>query len=118
MRKKTIEKNLTKALLNGGKFAKALFDYELAEHVEEYLLSRKQDNDNYFFAITEHSNDVAMLFIDENDVVYINEMALQRFQALWPDIYHDNMKKLIPEIARQLDAGFLFVSGVKVVDWL
>ena len=33
MSKKSIEKNLTKALLNDGKLEKTLFDYELAEHV-------------------------------------------------------------------------------------
>ncbi len=34
MRKKTIEKNLSKALLEDGPFAQALFEFELEEHVE------------------------------------------------------------------------------------
>jgi hypothetical protein len=116
MSKKSIEKNLTDALLNGGKLEKTLYDYELAEHIDEYLLSKKQDNDKYFFAVTEHTNDVAMLLIDENDVVHINEVARQRLQTLWHDAYSENMKKLIPDIAAELDAGFLYNAGVKEIE--
>jgi len=116
MSKKSIEKNLIKALLNDGKLVKALFDYELAEHVDEYLLSKKQDKDKYFFAVTEHTNDVAMLLIDDNDIVHINEMARQRLQTLWSDAYGENMKKLIPDMAEQLEAGFLYSAGVKEVE--
>jgi len=116
MSKKRIEKNLIKALLNDGKLEKALFDYELAEHVDEYLLSKKQDKDKYFFAITEHRNDVAMLLIDENDVILVNEMARQRLKVLWRDAYIENMKNLIPDMAQELDAGFLYGAGVKEVE--
>lgn len=116
MSRKMIEKNLTKALLNGGKLEKKLFDYELAEHVDEYLLSKKQDKDKYFFAVTEHTNDVAMLLIDENDVVYINETARQYLQTLWSEAYISNIKLLIPGMAQQLDAGFLYAAGVKEVE--
>jgi hypothetical protein len=116
MSKKSIEKNLKKALLNGGKLEKALFDYELAEHADEYLLSKKQDKDAYFFAVTEHTNDVAMLLIDENDVVHINETARQRLQTLWRDAYTGNIRRLIPQMAKELDAGFLFTVGVKIVE--
>ena len=61
MRKKTIEKNLKRALLDDGAMARALFEYELEEHIQEYLLSKQEDGDKYFFAVTEHTNDVAML---------------------------------------------------------
>jgi hypothetical protein len=116
MNKKSIEKNLIKALLNDGKLEKALFDYELAEHIDEYLLSKKQDHDKYFFAVTEHTNDVAMLLIDENDVVHVNETARQHLQMLWQDVYDENMKKLIPDMASQLNAGFLYSAGIREVE--
>ncbi len=45
MRQKTIEKNLTKALLANGPLAWALFEYELEEHLEEYLQSKHEDGD-------------------------------------------------------------------------
>ena len=73
MSKKTIEKNLIKALLKDGEMAYALFEYELEEHIDEYIKSKKEDKDDYFFAVTEHTNDVAMLLIDEKNKVHINE---------------------------------------------
>ena len=83
MRKKTIEKNLIKALLGDGPLAKALFEYELEEHIEEYLQSKHQDDDKYFFAVTEHTNDVAMLLIDEHDKVHVNVAARTILKKLW-----------------------------------
>ena len=61
MSKKTIAANLKRVLLDDAPFAMALFDYELREHIAEYLESKRVDHDRYFFAITEHTNDVAML---------------------------------------------------------
>ena len=116
MSKKTVEKNLKKALLNDGPLVKALFEYELEEHLEEYLRSKRADGDEYFFAITEHTNDVAMLLIDEQDNIYINEAARAILQKLWGDAYRKNIQVLIPDIAGQLDAGYLFAAGVKVSD--
>ena len=52
MGKKTVEKNLTHTLLDEGAFARALFEYELEEHIEEYLRSKQIDDDKYFFAVT------------------------------------------------------------------
>ena len=71
MRKKTIERNLKKTLLEDGPFAQALFEYEIKEHIGEYIQSKRADGDKYFFAITEHTNDVAMLLIDESNNIHI-----------------------------------------------
>ena len=115
MSKKTIEKNLIKALLNDGEMAYALFEYELKEHVNEYLKSKQADNDDYFFAVTEHTNDVAMLLIDEKNKVHVNEKARALLKKLWPkSAYKYNMQILIPQMADELSKGFLFVTGVKI----
>ncbi len=116
MRKKTIEKNLRKALLEGGPFAQALFEYELEEHIEEYIQSKRTDGDKYFFAITEHTNDVAMLLVDESDNVHVNEGARALLKMLWRDAYKKNLQMLIPDMAEELDAGYLYTVGVKVSD--
>ena len=116
MRKKTIEKNLIKALLEDGPLVKALYDFELAEHLDEYLQSKKEDQDKYLFAVTEHSNDVAMLLIDEDDTVYINTEAREQLKRIWSEAYPYNMKKLIPDMASQIDAGFLYDAGVKEME--
>lgn len=114
MRKKTIEKNLKKALLEDGPLAQALFEYELEEHIEEYLESKHADNDNYIVAVTEHTNDVAMVLIDENDNVHVNEGARAMLKKLWRKAYKKNLQLLIPDMAAQLDAGYLWFTGVKV----
>jgi hypothetical protein len=114
-KRKIIEKNLKIALLGDGELVDALFEYELAEHVGEYLQSKKDDGDKYFFAVTEHSNDVAMLLIDESDNVHRNQVARDLLKSLWRDAYKSNMQKLIPQIARELNAGYLFSAGVKEV---
>ncbi len=113
MSKKTIERNLRKALLEGGEFEKNLFEYELEEHIKEYIDSKRKDNDDYFFAITEHSNDVAMLFIDEEDQVYVNEDARVLLEKEWEGAYHSNVEKMLPIMAEELDAGYLSTTGVK-----
>lgn len=114
-RRKIIERNLKRALLEDGPLAEALYDYELAEHVEEYRLSKHADGDRYFFAVTEHANDVAMLLIDEDDVLHVNEGARAVLKTLWRDAYTQNLRRLIPDMARELDAGYLYAAGVKVV---
>jgi hypothetical protein len=115
MSKKTIADNLKRALLEDAPFALALFDYELREHIEEYLESKHTDHERYFFAITEHTNDVAMLLIDEQDTVHINEEARAVLRALWRDAYPKNIQRLIPKMVQDLNAGYLFAAGVKVV---
>jgi vacuolar-type H+-ATPase subunit E/Vma4 len=115
MSKKTIEKNLIKALLNDGAMEYALFEYELEEHIDEYLKSKQEDKDDYFFAVTEHTNDVAMLLIDGKNKVYVNEKARALLKKLWPkSAYKHNMKILIPQMVDELSRGYLFVTGVKV----
>jgi len=114
MRKKIIEKNLKKALLEDGPFARALFEYELEEHIEEYIQSKQADSDEYFFAVTENTNDVAMLLIDESDKVHINEDARALLKKLWQSAYRKNLQLLIPDMARELGAGHLYVAGVKL----
>jgi hypothetical protein len=116
MRKKTIEKNLRTALLEDGPLVRVLFEYELEEHIEEYLSSKHADGDAYFFAVTEHSNDVALLLIDEDDQVHINEEARALLKKLWQKAYGKNLQRLIPDMARELDGGHLYIAGVKVRD--
>jgi len=114
MSKKSIEKNLRKALLEDGPLIQALFEYELQEHVAEYRQSKRADGDKYFFAITEHTNDVAMLLIDERNHLLVNEDARAMLKKLWRDMYRDNLETLIPQMVGELNAGYLFIAGVKV----
>jgi hypothetical protein len=69
----------------------------------------------WLFFVTEHTNHVAMLLIDENDQVHVNEAARTVLKQLWAGAYESNIKKLIPDIAEQLEAGYLFAAGVKEI---
>lgn len=117
MSQKTIKQNLKKALLDGGAFAQALFEYELEEHVEEYIKSKREDNDEFFFAVTEHSGDVAMLLIDKNDELHVNEDARALLEKIWRgSVYKSNIQRLLPDMAGELDKGYLFTAGVKYTE--
>ena len=114
MSKETIEKNLKNALLNDGTFARELFEYELEGHIGYCLLSKQTDADKYYFAVTENTNDVAMLLIDDHENIHINEDARTLLKKLWGGAYRKNMEVLIPQMAEELDEGYLFSAGVKV----
>jgi len=115
MNKKAIEKNLINALLNDGVMEYALFEFELEEHIDEYLKSKKEDGDDYFFAVTEHTNNVAMLLIDKKNKIHINEKARAMLKKYWKgSVYELNLKILIPQMVEQLSKGFLFVTSVKL----
>jgi len=114
MSKLTTEKYLVRALLDDGVMSKALFEEELEAEIEEFLKSKQEDQDDYFFAITERDNQVAMLLIDEDDNVHVNEEARAVLQTFWQNsIYHDNILTLIPQMVDELSEGYLFVTGVK-----
>jgi hypothetical protein len=114
MSKLTTEKHLVRALLNDGVMSKALFEYELQEQIDEFLKSKQEDNDDFFFAITESNNQVAMLLIDGNDKVYVNEEARAVLKTFWQkSVYEHNMLILIPQMVDELNEGYYFVTGVK-----
>ena len=114
MSKMTTEKYLVRALLDDGAMSKSLFEEELQEEIDEFLKSKKEDQDDYFFAITERDNRVAMLLIDREDKVHVNEEARAVLKTYWQkSIYQDNMLMLIPQMVDELSEGYYFVSGVK-----
>jgi hypothetical protein len=54
-----------------------------------------------------------MLLIDESNHVHVNEDARALLRRLWGNAYRKNLKVLIPQMAEELDAGYLFAAGVK-----
>ena len=114
MSKITTEKHLVRALLNDGAMSRSLFEEELQDQIDEFLRSKQEDQDDYFFAITERDNQVAMLLIDEDDNVHVNEEARAVLQAHWQkSVYEETMLELLPQMVEELDAGYYFVTGVK-----
>jgi hypothetical protein len=116
MSAKKIEKLLHTALLKQGKMVRALYEYELEEHLDLWKASMRRDGDEFILAVTEHSGHVAMALLHEADGLFVNEDARHKLQELWADKYAHNVKKLIPYWAAQLSAGSLPLMGVKTVD--
>jgi hypothetical protein len=110
---KNIKKLLEQALIQDSEMQYRLYQYELEELVGELKLSMVKDKDEFLFAVTEHSGDVAMVLIERSGQVYINEQARERLKALWPLSYVSNMKKFIPLFAKQLKKGEIPINGVK-----
>ena len=111
---KVIEKNLKKILIDDGPLSRTLFDSELAVQTDEFARSRREDGDAYFLALTEHAGEVALLLIDEHDNVHVNDTARTLLKQLWRDAYKKNMHALMPQMVEDLDAGRMFVAGVKM----
>ena len=114
MSKMTTEKYLVRALLDDGAMSKSLFEEELQDQTDEVLRSKQEDGDDYFFAITERDKQVAMLLIDKDDKVHVNEDARAVLKTYWQkSVYENNMLILIPQMVDELNEGYYFVTGVK-----
>ncbi|HEX4951309.1 MAG TPA: hypothetical protein VFZ34_31920 [Blastocatellia bacterium] len=115
MSTRKIQRLLEQALLHDGEMHLALYEYELAEQVDELRRSLAEDRDDYIFTVTENRGHVAMLLIEKSGEIYRNEAARERLKKLWPAAYEKNMKALIPAFAAKLAAGELPINGVKTV---
>ncbi len=112
-RKRKIAHLLNKALLQDGKMERALYDYELVEHIDYWYEGLKSDRDEFVFAVTENSGSVAMILITADKTVYINEEAREQLYKFWPNVYEQNLKRLIPMMAEELANDIISVNGVK-----
>ncbi|WP_250126509.1 hypothetical protein [Chroococcidiopsis sp. CCMEE 29] len=113
---KKIESLLRKALLEEGKMAYSLYEYELEEHIDYWYDGLKADRDDFVFVVTENSGHVAMVLIMPDKTVLVNEAARAKLTEFWQSNYSINLKRLIPTMAEELANGSLFVNGVKTVD--
>ena len=110
---------LKNALLNDGKMEIDLYEYEFEELLDELKESVIQDKDDFLFAITTHKNDItgiedtAMVLIEQSGEVHINELARDKLKEEWKGAYERNIKKLIPDFAKQLHEGDIPINGVK-----
>ena len=111
--KNKIEKVLCKSLMLDGAMSYPLYEWELKEHIPFWTKEMKKDKDEFVIVITEKDGDAAMLFIDKNEQLYINEDARSKLKKLWLKSYQSNMEQLMPMIVEMLANGFLYVNGVK-----
>jgi hypothetical protein len=116
---KEIQDVLERVLLQDGEMDRALYEWEMEEHVDYWTASMRRDRDEYLFVVDVHMNNVtrqpgaALLVLEPMGPISVNEAARDRLKALWKDAYVPNMQKLIPSFAKQLKKGELAVNGVK-----
>ena len=83
--------------------------------MDDLKLSLIKDGDEFIFAVTENNNHVAMVLIEKSGKVFVNELARNRLKDLWSGAYSDNINKLIPAFAKQLNNNEIPINGVKTV---
>ena len=115
MKKRKIANTLRKALLEDGKMERALYEYELEEHIDYWYEGLKSDRDQFVFAVTENSGDVAMVLIMPDKTIYVNEEAREKLAKFWIKAYENNINQLIPMMAENLANDIISVTGVKMV---
>ena len=115
MKKRKIANTLRKALLEDGKMERALYEYELEEHIDYWYEGLKSDRDQFVFAVTENSGDVAMVLITPDKTIYVNEEAREKLAKFWIKAYENNINQLIPMMAENLANDIISVTGVKMV---
>lgn len=103
---------LKKALVAEGPLSLELFNFDLKDGLEEFLASKLNSKEDFFFAVTENRGHVAMLLIDENNQLLINEQARAWLKAKWRNgVYERNMRLFIPQMAEDLTAGYIAQMG-------
>lgn len=110
---KRIKNILYKALLLNGKMEKALYEWELEEHIEYWKRGMKKDNEEFVFVVTEKDGDVAMLLITKKNKLFINEKARAQLQLYWKSNYEKNIEYLLSAMVKDLSNGILSVTGVR-----
>lgn len=115
--KKAIQNRLRQALLANANMSHALYKWELEEHLDYWKAGMRRDKDEFLFVVTENSGDVAMLLLTDKGELFINELAREKLQLLWNNagVYERNMELLLPVMAAQLEAGELYVNGVRTM---
>ncbi|MBS1775802.1 MAG: hypothetical protein JSS64_05920 [Bacteroidetes bacterium] len=111
--KNRIKNTLQKALLENGEMSMGLYEFDMQEHIDEWINDTQNDNDDYCFFITENRGDVAMVLISRENEIFINEKAREKLMKLWIKAYDHNIKLLLPTMTRNLSNGFFAITGVK-----
>lgn len=113
--KKQIIRNLREALLQDGEMSRSLYEYELEPNIDYWYDELKADRNEYVIVITENNGHVAMVLIQDDKTLYINEAGRERLKKLWPAAYRQNMERFIPMMAQDLSNGYMAVTGVNTV---
>ena len=91
-----------------------LYQEKLVEHIDEWYEGLKDDRENFVLVITERAGDVAMIMIDKDKNVYVNEEARDQLSKVWAKNYTKNTKFLLPGIADHINEYVFSITGITV----
>jgi hypothetical protein len=111
---KKIQNKLESALLSNEEMSNDLFNENLINFKDKFIKSMIKDNEDVIFALDENNNQIAMLLIEKNGNYYRNAEAKSKLKEYWKSNYEQNLKKIIPYMAKQLKAGEIAVTGFTV----
>jgi hypothetical protein len=111
---KLIQNKLESTLLSNEEMSNDLFNENLINFKDEFIRSMNHDNEDVIFALDEDNNQIAMLLIEKNGNYYSNAEAKSKLKECWKSNCENNLKKLIPYMAKQLKAGEIAITGFTV----
>lgn len=110
---------LEQVLLQDGEMDRALYEWEMEQHVEYWTAKMLQTHSEYLIVADVGMNmatgqpRAALLVLELSGVIAVNEAARDRLKTFWKDTYAPNIRKLIPAFASMLKDNQLAVHGVK-----
>ena len=116
MRTREISSALRKVFLKGASMSLALYQEKLEEHIDEWYEELKSDREHFAFVVTEKDGDVAMLIMDQDKNIYVNEDARTKIAEIWGKNYTNNTNLLLPDMIDRIDEYGLAIDGIVVVN--
>lgn len=113
---KKIETILRHSLLKDGKMDIELYHNNLEEMIDDLKESLINDDEDYIFSLVCDGSSTAMIMIDMNGEIYINEDARTKLKSLWLNNYSKNLNMFIPEFAYELHKNMMPIMGFNVID--
>ncbi|MBD2175679.1 hypothetical protein H6F42_01935 [Pseudanabaena sp. FACHB-1998] len=114
MRIREISKALRKALLQEGSMDTALYQDKLSGHVEEWYEELMADEGSFVFVIAEREENIAMVMIDKDKNILMNEAGREKLAKVWAKNYVKNTKFLISDLADRINEYGLAITGITI----
>jgi hypothetical protein len=111
-----ISSALRKALLKGeNNMSLALYQDKMVKHLDEWYEGLKDDREDLLFVITEMAGEIAMVVIEKNRNIYVNEESKEYLSKIWTKNYTKNIKFLIPMMADHINEAVFSITGVSII---
>jgi hypothetical protein len=114
MRIREISKALRIAMLQEGSMDTSLYQDILSGHVEEWYEELIAEQGDCVFVIAERDENIAMVMIDKDKNILMNESGRAQLTKIWMKNYVKNMKFLLPNLADRIDEYGFAITGITI----